>query len=161
MSGRSTVNRSGDCRWLTVNRQNNQRPAVVNQSVDQGIDQGADRGWLTVNQRDRGSATAELAVALPVLLLLLLAGLTAVSAVATKLRCVDAAREAARAEARGEAGVSAGERVAPAGAVITINAEGDVVRATVRTVVHPLGRRLPGMPVEAYTVAAREPDQAP
>ncbi|MCW2639352.1 MAG: mucin-associated surface protein [Dactylosporangium sp.] len=105
--------------------------------------------------------TAELAVALPVLLLLLLAGLTSVNAVATKLRCVDAAREAARAEARGEPGVAAGERAAPGGAVVTVDGPGDVIRATVRTVVHPLGGRLPGLSIEAYAVAAREPDQAP
>jgi Flp pilus assembly protein TadG len=110
---------------------------------------------------DRGSVTAELAVALPVLLLLLLAGLTSVNAVATKMRCVDAAREAARAEARGEPGVATGERAAPDGAVVTVDGQGDVVRAAVRTVVRPLGGRLPGFPVEAYAVAAREPDQAP
>jgi hypothetical protein len=105
--------------------------------------------------------TAELAVALPVLVLLLLAGLTSVNAVATKLRCVDAAREAVRAEARGQPGVIAGERAAPDGAVITIEGEGDLVRATVRTVVRPLGDRLPGVRVEAYAVGAREPDEAP
>jgi Flp pilus assembly protein TadG len=121
-----------------------------------------DRRWLALGRRgDRGSVTAELAVALPVFLLLLLAGLTSVSAVATKLRCVDAAREAARAEARGESGVAAGERAAPAEVVITIDGEGDMVRATVRTVVRPLGGRLPGLRVEAYAVAAREPDEAP
>jgi hypothetical protein len=110
---------------------------------------------------DRGSVTAELAVALPVLLLLLLAGLASVNAVATKLRCVDAAREAARAEARGEPGVAAGQRAAPGGAVVTVDGQGDVVRATVRIVARPLGGRLPGVTVEAYAVAAREPDQAP
>jgi hypothetical protein len=110
---------------------------------------------------DRGSVTAELAVALPVLVTLLLAGLTAVSAVATKLRCVDAAREAVRAEARGEPGAAAGQRAAPGGAVVSVVPDGDLVRATVRTVVRPLGGRLPGVPVEAYAVAAYEPDQAP
>jgi Flp pilus assembly protein TadG len=110
---------------------------------------------------DRGSVTAELATALPVLLLLLLAGLTSVNAVTTKLRCVDAAREAARAEARGEPGVAAGQRAAPDGAVVSVGGDGDLVRATVRTVAHPFGGRLPGFSVEAYAVAAREPDQAP
>jgi Flp pilus assembly protein TadG len=105
--------------------------------------------------------TAELAVALPVLLLLLLAGLTSVNAVATKLRCVDAAREAARATARGESGLAAGGRAAPDGAVISVDGSGDVVRATVRAVARPLGGRLPGFSIEAYAVAAREPDQPP
>jgi hypothetical protein len=109
---------------------------------------------------DRGSATAELAVALPVLVLLLLAGLTAVNAVATKLRCVDAAREAARVQARGEAGAAAGRRAAPDGADVTVGVDGDTVRARVRAVAHPLGIGLPGITVEAYAVAALEPGQA-
>ena len=50
--------------------------------------------------RDRGSFTAELAAGLPALLLLLLAGLTAVDAVTTKATCVDAAREIGRASCR-------------------------------------------------------------
>jgi len=71
-----------------------------------GRDRGTRRGvaWRT----DRGSVTAEFALSIPVLVLLLLAGLTAVGAVVTKLQCVDAAREAARAEARGASGEQAG-----------------------------------------------------
>jgi len=111
--------------------------------------------------RDRGSITAELAVALPVVVLLLLAGLAAVNAVATKLRCVDAAREAARAEARGEPGAAAGQRAAPDGATVSIEVGDGTVRATVRTVTHPLGGRLPGLTVEGYAVAAREPGEQP
>ncbi len=57
-------------------------------------------GLRPAGSADRGSVTAELAVALPALVLLLLAGLTAVQAVTVQLRCVDAAREAARAAAR-------------------------------------------------------------
>src|ERR1700730_9449154 len=41
---------------------------------------------------DRGSATVELAASLPALMLLLFAGLTAISAVRTQLQCYDAAR---------------------------------------------------------------------
>jgi hypothetical protein len=114
-----------------------------------------------VSPRDRGSVTAELAVALPVLMLLFLAGLTSVDAVAVKMRCVDAAREAARAQARGEAGVEAGGRAAPDGAGVSVSVDGDTVRATVRTVVRPLGNRLPGFVIEAYAVAAVEPSGAP
>ena len=51
---------------------------------------------------DGGMATAELAVVLPVLVLLVAAGLTAISVLLAQLRCVDGAREAARAAARGE-----------------------------------------------------------
>jgi Flp pilus assembly protein TadG len=112
-------------------------------------------------RRERGSVTAELAVALPVLVLLMLAGLTSVNAVGIKLRCVDAAREAARAEARGEPGTAAGQRAAPEGASISVSGDADTVRATVRAVAHPLGGRLPGFTVEADAVAARETGDVP
>lgn len=110
---------------------------------------------------DRGSVTAELAVALPVLVLLLLVGLTSVNAVAIQMRCVDAAREAARAQARGEPGEAAGERVAPAGATISVGGDGETVRATVVAVAYPLGDRLPGFTVQAEAVAATEPGEPP
>lgn len=109
---------------------------------------------------ERGSVTAELAVALPVLVMLLLAGLTSVNAVATQMRCVDAAREAARAQARGESGAAAGERTAPAGATVTVSGDGDTVRATVIAITYPLGDRLPGFTVRAEAVAAVEPGEA-
>jgi hypothetical protein len=107
---------------------------------------------------DRGSVTVELAVALPVLVLLLLAGLSAVDAVATKMRCVDAAREAARAEARGEPGAPAGQRAAPNGASVQVNGGDDTVSATVTVAVRPFGPALPGFAVAATAVAAREPE---
>ena len=110
-----------------------------------------------MSRRDRGSVTAELATSLPVVVLLLLAGLTGVDAVVTKLRCVDAAREAARAEARGDPGEAAGRRGAPDGATVSVLVEGDTVRAVVRVTARPLGRHLPGFPVQAEAVAAREP----
>jgi Flp pilus assembly protein TadG len=111
------------------------------------------RGRL--GHRDRGSATAELAVGLPALVLLLLVGLTAVSAVTTKLQCVDAAREAARTAARGESGSVAG--TAPDGADVQVTVVGDTVAVTVRAPVRPLGPRLPSLSVQATAVAAVEP----
>ncbi|GAA3729465.1 hypothetical protein HDA32_000028 [Spinactinospora alkalitolerans] len=51
---------------------------------------------------DRGTVTAEIAVALPGLALILGIALAAVQAAATHLACVDAARIGARALARGE-----------------------------------------------------------
>ena len=107
--------------------------------------------------RDRGSATAELAAALPALVLLLLAGLTAVAATTAKAQCVDAARDAALAAARGEPGVPAGNRSAPNGAVVTVSVDGDTVTATVRAPVRALGGQLPRMQVSATAVAAVEP----
>lgn len=50
---------------------------------------------------DRGSATAELAAAMPVVIVLLVAGLTAVTTVTSKLGCVATARDLALALARG------------------------------------------------------------
>jgi hypothetical protein len=106
---------------------------------------------------DRGSATAELAVGLPALVLLTIVAVTAVGAVLTQLRCVDAAREGARAQARGEPGIAAAERVAPPGATVSVELADGRVRATVRVTVHPLGGRLPGFEVSAVSVAALEP----
>ena len=115
------------------------------------------RPGRAVGPGDRGSFTAELAAGLPALVLLLLVGLTAVTAVGTQLRCVDAAREAALAASRGESGVAAGQRVAPAGATVTVVAEGDRIRVRVVAPVRPLGARLPEFGVEGSAVAAMEP----
>jgi Flp pilus assembly protein TadG len=106
---------------------------------------------------DRGSATAELAVGLPAVVVLLLVGLTAVGAVHTRMACLDAAREAALAAARGEPGVPAAHRVAPGGAEVTVRVDGDAVTATVRAPVPLLGLRLPPFSVRASSVAAVEP----
>ncbi|WP_428962497.1 TadE family type IV pilus minor pilin [Micromonospora fluostatini] len=106
---------------------------------------------------DRGSFTAELAAGLPALLLLLLAGLTAVDAVTTKAASLGAAREAALAASRGADGPQAGARTAPVGADIAVSVEGDQVTATVRAPVRALGARLPRLTVTATVVAAVEP----
>ncbi|MFI9530864.1 TadE family type IV pilus minor pilin [Micromonospora rosaria] len=106
---------------------------------------------------DRGSFTAELAAGLPALLLLLLAGLTAVDAVTTKAASLGAAREAALAASRGADGPQAGARTAPVDADIAVSVEGDQVTATVRAPVRTLGARLPRLTVTATVVAAVEP----
>ena len=85
-------------------------------------------------RRDGGMATAELAVVLPTLVLIIAAGLTMVSVVLAQVRCVDAAREAARAAARGELPEvvrSAAVRAAPAGASVEVGSAGEEVRVTV------------------------------
>ena len=51
---------------------------------------------------DEGMVTAELAVALPTVVIVLLAAVSALVAVSTQLRCTDAAATAARLVARGE-----------------------------------------------------------
>lgn len=110
-----------------------------------------------MTERDRGSATAEMAVGLPALVLFLLAGLTAVSAVTTQLRCLDAARDGALAASRGEPGTAAARRTAPEGAAVTVVVEADTVRVRVGAPVRPLGGLLPRLAVAADAVAAVEP----
>jgi Flp pilus assembly protein TadG len=111
--------------------------------------------------RDQGSATVELAMSLPALVLLVFASLTAIMAVRTQLECLDAAREAARAAARGESGTAAGARVAPAGASVSVAETGADVHAVVRVRLNPLGGRLPGFEISATAVAAMEPSTDP
>jgi hypothetical protein len=96
-------------------------------------------------------------VGLPAVLVLLLAGLTAVGAVTTKLQCVDAARDAALAAARGEPGTEAGRRSAPDGADVSVTVGHDTVLVTVRAPVPVLGAGMPGLSVEASAIAAVEP----
>jgi Flp pilus assembly protein TadG len=102
-------------------------------------------------------ATAEFAVALPALILLLGFSLGAVDATMDKLRCVDAAREAALAAARGGNGPARGRAEAPAGATVTVVTSGGVARATVVMRTSPLGTYLPGLTVTGTAVAALEP----
>jgi hypothetical protein len=112
-----------------------------------------------MTRADRGSVTAELAVAMPALVLLLVVALSGVEALTVRLRCVDAAREVALAAARGGSGDAAGRAAVPPGATVTIDADGDLVRAVVRLRVRPLGARLPGFLVEGTAVAATEPTE--
>lgn len=107
--------------------------------------------------RDRGSATAELAVALPALVMLLLFALGSVDTVLQRMRCVDAARDAVLAAARGEDGGAAGLRGAPRGANISISVTGDTVRARVWVRVSLLGAHLPAVTVEGSAIADVEP----
>jgi Flp pilus assembly protein TadG len=104
--------------------------------------------------------TAETAVVLPVLLLVLAGAVAAVVVVGAQLRCVDAAREGARAAARGEpvAAVTAlAGRAAPDGAVTTVSPEGDEVRVSVSARIAPLGPVPLRITVSAAAVALREP----
>lgn len=112
------------------------------------------RPWVAC---ERGSFTAELAAGLPALMLLLVAGLTAMDAVGTRVGCVDAAREAALAAARGESGAAVGQRYAPDGAEVSVTVAGDRVTATVRAPVRTFGARLPRLSVSGQAAAAVEP----
>lgn len=103
--------------------------------------------------------TAELAVALPALIVVLLLVLAGVAASTAQLRCVDAAREGARAAARGEGPAvtrAAALREAPAGSAVTVQVAGGLVTVTVRGRAGAVGN-LPGLPVSGRAVAAQEP----
>ena len=122
---------------------------------------------MRTSSRDTGSVTAETAVLLPVLLVVLAAAVGVLACVAAQLRCVDAARAAARVAARGEAPSvvqSTGERLAPAGAQVRLVRGPDTVEVVVRARVQPLGRVLavlPGVDVSGRAVAAVEPGAGP
>jgi Flp pilus assembly protein TadG len=106
--------------------------------------------------------TAETAVVLPVLLVVLAMGVWVLAAVAGQLRCVDAARAGARAAARGDAAsavAAAAQRVAPAPARVRISRSGDEVTVLVEAVVAPFGHvlaRLPAAHVAAHATAVVE-----
>jgi hypothetical protein len=106
--------------------------------------------------------TAETAVVLPVLLVVLAAGIWVLACVAGQLRCVDAARVGARAAARGDAPAdvtAAAERVAPAPARVRIVRSGDEVTVGVDAEIRPFGAalsRLPGTHVAARATAVVE-----
>jgi hypothetical protein len=112
-------------------------------------------------RRDRGVATAEVAVALPALVVLVAAGMTMVSVLIAQLRCVDAAREAARAAARGEDAVvvrSLAERSGPRGSAVQMTTGHQEIEVTVSADADSIIGLLPAVHVEATAVALREPE---
>lgn len=84
--------------------------------------------------RERGSVTAEAAVAVPALVVFAMALVWALTAAAAQIQCVDAARAGARAAARSEpraAAVAAARSAAPSGSVVTLTRSGDLWRVRV------------------------------
>jgi len=78
--------------------------------------------------------TAELAAAVPALLVVHVVGVSVVQLGVDEVRCVDAARLAARALARGDSEVSARDvaaRAGPAGAGVSVAAFGSEITVTV------------------------------
>jgi hypothetical protein len=90
--------------------------------------------------------------ALVVVLVLCLAGVTAVS---MQVRCVDAAREAARLAARGDerSAVEVARRIAPGGARVQVRRDGEFLVATVVA----RSKILPALDISAKAVSAAEP----
>lgn len=84
---------------------------------------------------DSGAVTAEFAVALPAIVLVLVGGLTGISAGITQLRLEEAARAAAREVMRGDrpAAAAAVERLAGDSAQLALSEEGDWTSVEVRT----------------------------
>jgi hypothetical protein len=110
-------------------------------------------------------ATAELAVVLPAVLLVLAVALSAVGLAIDQIRCLDAARVGARAAARGDsAGAVAAValRAAPPGAQVATGGSGALVTVTVTA---PEGRLAGLVPVAvrpgASATAQREFTEVP
>lgn len=108
-----------------------------------------------VRDGDRGAVTVEAALALGTLTAFLALALGALGAVTASVRCTDAARELARLAARGEPdrGRAVAARLAPDGARLSVELEGETVVAEVAA---PIAGPLP-MTVGARSVAEREP----
>ena len=110
----------------------------------------------------RGAATAELAMAVPLLVALTVGLVWLLSVGLAQIRMVDAAREAARAAARGETVAEAesrGSEVAPAGSRVAMDTVGDQVTVTVTGSARPpagLLGFLPAVTLHAEAVAAVE-----
>ena len=106
--------------------------------------------------RERGMATAELAVAMPAVAMVLLLVLSGVSAGVTQLRVTDAARVAARAAAIGEDPAGVASRV---GGAVNLSVErGDLTCVSAsRPVPGPLGRL--GLTARSRACAYTEPSE--
>lgn len=111
---------------------------------------------------DSGYATAETAVALPSLMVVLAMSVWVLVCVGAQLRCVDAARAAARSAARGDpfsAAAASGRRLAPADSVVRLAPSGSEVRVDVSVSLRPFGRALQLLPpvrISAHATAERE-----
>lgn len=114
-----------------------------------------------VRRGEVGAATAELAVALPALVLVLAVALAAVDLGVAGVRCVDAARAGARQLARGEPAASAVDealRLAPPGASVTTSSSGGRVAVEVTGRLPVLLRPLGGLSPPRATATARLED---
>jgi Flp pilus assembly protein TadG len=117
-----------------------------------------------VSRDQRGAATAELALGIPVLVSLTIGLVWLLTIGVAQVRMVDAARETARAGARGDSEVAAvarGRQVAPGAEVTVSTSDGEVV-ASASDVVAPPGGILGFLPsvhvhAEAVTTAESQP----
>jgi Flp pilus assembly protein TadG len=106
--------------------------------------------------------TAEFAVALPALAVVVAASIAGITAMTDRMRCADAAGIAARLAARGESITvvrRAALQAAPHGATLRLVTTGDTVVATVTARLAGPGvlHRFPALVTSEHVVAAREP----
>jgi Flp pilus assembly protein TadG len=116
-----------------------------------------------VRRDQRGAATAELALGIPLLVSLTIGLVWLLTIGLAQVRMVDAARETARAGARGDteaAAVARGLEVAPGARVVLSVHDGQVVATASDTVSPPGGLLgfLPGAHVHAEAVTSSESD---
>lgn len=106
---------------------------------------------------DAGYVTAETAIVLPVLAILVATALWAIAVAGAQLRCVDAARDGARAAARGESETAvmvAARATAPQGASIDIARDGSQIVVTVQVRVGPTSGVLASIPAPVVGASA-------
>lgn len=114
---------------------------------------------------ERGAATAELVMVIPLLVAVTVGLVWLLSVGAAQIQVVDAARETARAVARGDDNGSAtarGRRVGPAGTQVSVSAGAEEVVASAQArVTGPGGifSWMPGVTVRGEAVAATEATQ--
>jgi catechol 2,3-dioxygenase-like lactoylglutathione lyase family enzyme len=104
--------------------------------------------------------TAEFAVLLPVVALLVGVVVALTAAAGTQLRCADGARAGARVAALGEDDAAVGavvRRVAGAGVRVAVGRDGDWVVVTVEGTVGPSLPLVGGLVVQASATARAEP----
>jgi Flp pilus assembly protein TadG len=114
-----------------------------------------------VSRDQRGAATAELALGIPLLVSLTIGLVWLLTIGIAQVQMVDAARETARAGARGDSSTSAiarGQQVAPGADVTMSGGDGQVVATASDTIEPPGGLLgfLPAAHVHAEAVAAAE-----
>ncbi|MFD8967919.1 TadE family type IV pilus minor pilin [Streptomyces sp. NPDC059568] len=106
---------------------------------------------------ERGSVTAEAAVAVPALVVFTMALVWALTAASAQIQCVDAARVGARAVARSEpraAALDAARSAAPRSARVTLERTGDLWRVRVKAPMPGTGGL--GVTLTAEAVASAE-----
>lgn len=114
---------------------------------------------------ERGMATAEFAVVLPAVVLVLAMSMGALGLAWDQIRCVDAARAGARAASRGDsegAVVLVASRAAPSGAEVSIGAAGGLVQVSVESRPRVAATLLPAwLRARSTASAIREPSDLP